>query len=52
MAGCGESSVSPSAKRNIILDLSFPQGCSESEEFIHANFTSGEDNGLERKPIY
>ena len=39
MAGCGGSSVSPSAKQNTVFDLSFPQGCSESEEFVHIDLS-------------
>lgn len=37
---------------NRLLLLSFPQGCSESEEFIHTNLTRNEDNVLGREPIY
>lgn len=37
---------------NRLLLLSFPQGCSESEEFIHTNLTRNEDNVLGGKPIY
>lgn len=37
---------------NRILFLSFLQGFSECEEFIHTDLTRDEDNVLEGKPIY
>lgn len=51
VAICGGSSVFPEAQQSIILDLSFPQCCSGSEEFIHTDLTRVEHNVLEGKPF-